>query len=68
MDGCEILRQMKTVVNIPLFLGFQPFAHSPIAVAGRQGSDPKASANSQTPADRDGCFKRDSHYKQGLFI
>jgi len=33
MDGCEILRLLKTVVNIPLFLGFQPFAH-PFGGAG----------------------------------
>jgi hypothetical protein len=26
VDGCEILHQMKTVVNIPLFKGFQDFA------------------------------------------
>jgi len=24
VDGCEILHQMKTVVNIPLFKGFLP--------------------------------------------
>ena len=24
VEGCEILHQLKTVVNIPLFIGFQP--------------------------------------------